>query len=330
MDSASSGWPTGASNSNSSSISVEDDLDAMDLQHEIERERWQATDAAVAAQWNSTANTTLSHQLQPTSSSTLQFTPLSSMRSEFLSDSSSNGHEGIFMPPSSSVLRGDSLGPALGSTASYQLQASSFAAAGGGGNGAGSVNQMHSYSTHGFPSASGLSRDAPTFNPSMSAAAALLVEDSGVAAVAPISAAPSLGHTRLPLPASNSLAAVPSPAVTGGLFNSFNLPSFSSFSSFGTSAVSNSSGSSLSSDWSSAIPHLVDDSDALFTAHGLNAHDGDDVTLIPGSRGNQTLGSSWLSKQQHTDSPFGTTPIQQLNRNSMPVQHALNFQSLTD
>jgi len=236
----------------------------------------------------------------------------------------SNGNAAAsFFGQSTASRSSDALGPALGSASSYQMVANSFAAAGGssvlGSSGLGS-GSLHSYSTlQGFPSASGLSRDAPTFNP------AALQDDS--AASAAIGSSGSLnGHTRLPLPSvSSSLAAAPSPAVTGGLFTGgFALPSFSSFSStFGAPSASSGSGSLSQSDWSgapvshAAVHALVDDDADLFPSHSglpslssqLNA-DADDVILAGGTGAGSSLGSSWL------------------NRNSLPIQHS--FQSMTE
>ena len=300
----SSGWPE------------DDHHDALDdLAHEIERERWQATDHAhVAAQWNNTANTTLTSAAP---SSGLHFTPLSSLRSDSLPGFGSTGGSSVFMPPvvssatrpplpKSSVVNdyasrssNDALGPALGSTASYQLQAQLASSNGGLG--------LNSFSTHGFPSTSGLSRAAPTFTPSS------LGDEVEAVLPAPHAVAPSSisGHTRRPLPSSTREPAAP--AVSAGLFSSFALPSFSSFSTnaFGAAPVTTSSASSLNTDWSvahaSAHSLVVDDSDAdLFSAprgsRGMQSslhvsQDHDDVTLIPGNTfgGASSLGSSWLN-----------------------------------
>lgn len=358
----SSGWPE------------DDALD--DLQEEIERQRWHASDAALAPAASLAPSSHWTSAGSAQGAGGLHFSSLSSLRSDpFASESgSSHGsshrgslvgvgleHEvsmfgrstpgsttGSIFGGSDSRSPSDSLGSALGSAQAFQLQAGSgsFASTVAGtpvSSSSGSL--LGSFSSHGFPSAGGLSRDAPTFSPASSAAS---LQDDALAPVGSGSSSGSLGHghTRLPLPSSaspllSSSSGSPSPAVAaaaGGLFSGFGMPSFSSYSSFssaplaGGAASGAGSSSGLHADWgnpsapsSSSSALVVDDSDAdlpLFPSHashghvsaaaGLQALSGaDDDVLIPAGGSSAGLGvgsSGWFNKPAAVASlPFAST-----------------------
>jgi len=317
-----------------------------DLQIELERERRMAAvqqhtsdEAAIppTTAWTAATSTQSLHGLGSGSDS-LHFNPLSSLRGDFLDDGA-RGHaldDGAFLPPAvrsptSSFFNSASLvGSSAGLSGDGSLGAGSFLQNGAFASASTSMSSTlkPSFSSlSSFPTTSGLSRDAPPFNPSSS------LEEStsagnGPAIVHDTASVPTMGgHTRRPLPAnvsgsnaSSSMngTASTSSTLSNGLFNSFALPSFTPFSSFTAQSNLSSGSSSGMGDWPtgplstlpssqsrlSATDSTPSPAAALFSSQSSLL--GDDV-LIPGGGSN-----AWMSSQR-------TSSLEQLNRTSRPI-----------